>query len=326
MKEESKLPSFEKKKDKPSLSSLVLKSLATLGLFFLIALSVYWMFGRVAFEHLDRSELFSQVIQGHSDSRRSSSLEWVSILQKAESEDDLDVLRKYLPTPGQSLALVKELNSIQVSSRPDPETVSGILGILGFSYSSAAQDAMVEFLRKNHTDPSYERASLFAVLGLGRRSPDSILVLDLYRDILDKGLGESDLLKTIAYVVGFHGEGELSSEEWSLKQALLNELLTNTNKDVRLNAALSTMRLEMNSEPAEKVILDLLRALSLDLQKSLTEERKSDLVTRRDAYLASIKITSSFESEEAQAILVEISKAHPDLKIRQAAMNAVAER
>lgn len=325
----SALPSFRKTKTKPSFWSMALKSLALVGLLALIFVGIYWGFGRVAFETLSKQELLGQVLRGQVEVRRLAALEWATKLQNSEAQGRAAELREFLPTPDESTMLAQELLAQEAAARPDAQLVTGILSVLGHSSSLRAQEALLGFLEKPR-GPEWAGAQVQAVLGLSRRSPDDTRALDIYKALLGRGTDPA-VRKSMAYGLGFMGEGEMDTEVWTLKSGLLESLLGDPTADVRWNAALSAARLGMRLESADRLLAGLLAELRADLDAKLSSAREQDLVQKRDIYVQVLgallrREGSDSEREAVRADIEKIADSHADLKIRQAAKDALKRR
>ena len=323
----AELPSFQKAKATSSFGALVFKSLSVLLVLLAIFLGIYWAFGRLAFENLSKSDLYGQVMRGQVDVRRMAALEWATKLQNAETSEQSERLREYLPTEDEVAVLAQELTALESSMRPDSELIAGILGVLGHSYSVHAQEALQKFLQKPR-QADWAKAQVQAVIGLSRRQPDDSQNLEIFKGLVS-AQGDPSLRKAIAYVLGFHGEGEMDTETWTTKASILEELLRDETSDVRWNAAFSALRLHMDLAPANKVLLDLLGELSADvLVSNHSAERQNEWTNKRDTYLEGIKLTRTIERgtplfDRVWVPLNQIAQGHPDLKIRQAAKESV---
>ncbi|HVJ65227.1 MAG TPA: hypothetical protein VM901_08230 [Bdellovibrionota bacterium] len=325
------LPSFQKTKPgATTFGAMVLKSFAVLGLLFLIFFGIYWIFGRLAFEDLPRTELYSQVMRGQAEVRRMAALEWATKLQNADSQKNLEKTRAYLPSEEETAVLAQELKSLEASAQPNVDLIAGILGVLGHSYSVRAHDALRDFLATSR-DAEWSRAQVQAVVGLARRSPEDPATLDTFAKILAEGRADASLRKAIAYGLGFAGEGEPDTETWTRKSVVLESLLRDPAADVRWNAAFSALRLGVDLESAQAQLADLVAELHADLSRSPDKARETQLVLKRDTYLEALNLAqkvpmnaATYETLKKQ--VVEIADQHPDLKIRQGAKAALKSK
>lgn len=323
------VPSFSKKSASSSFLIMTFKSFAVLGLLGAIFFGIYWGFGRVAFESLNKRELYSQILRGQLEVRRMAALEWATQLQNADTESNIQKSRDFLPTDEESLVLSQELKSLEASARPDTELAAGILGVLGHSYSSVAASALKDFLAKPR-GPEWAKAQVQSVVGLSRRFAADADLVRLYENLLKQN-PDTSVRKAIAYALGFVGEGEPTEEQWSQRRDLLQELLNDSENDVKLNASFSSLRLSMDLELGQSYVSDLIAGLAQDVQSPPDKAREKEIFLMREAYLQALmladKINSRFASHgKVWSAIEEVADGHPDLKIRQAAKVALKKK
>lgn len=317
------VPSFQKTKASSPFGIMVFKSLAVLSFLLLIFFGIYWSFGRIAFEELSKSELYGQVMRGQADVRRMAALEWATKLQNADTSDDNERLRKYLPTEEETEVLAQELRSLEASSKPDPDLITGVLAVIGHSYSVRSQSALREFLLVPRGQ-EWSKAQVQAVIGLFRRQPEDLENLEVVDKLLQNS-SDPSLRKAAAYALGFSGEGEPDETAVQQKQALLQTLLRDVAIDVRWNAAFSAIRLGIGLEEAHTLLAGLIEELHHDVvAKEYSQTRETEVSLKRDTYLEALKLVQKVEAEKPLfknmwTQIKEIAHAHPDLKIRQAA-------
>ena len=187
---------------------------------------------------------------------------------------------------------------LQDSGRYDPKTRA----YMALALSHFHEPAAVTGLRAALKDPD-EDVRLYALWSLG-----ALQAREAVADILPYiGSRSPELRKTAAYALG--AIQEASSRE------TLKTLLSDPVPDVRWNAALALARLQDAS--GQDILIKMLQRDELSAQYRMGEAQIEAVMTNAARGLALI------HKPEAFKILESVSKSDKNLKIRQAALNAL---
>lgn len=196
-------------------------------------------------------------------------------------------------------AVMKEIiQLLQDSENYDAKTRSFMALALSHFHDRRA----VEALQKSLKDP-HEDVRLYALWSLG-----ALGAKEAVPDILPYIHSEApDTRKTAVYVLGAIGETSVRDE--------LRPLLSDPVSDVRWNTALALARLRDAS--GLDILIKMMRRTELSNEYRLSEPQIESVMSNAAKGLALIR------TPEAIKILTSVSRSDSNLKVRQAALNAL---
>jgi hypothetical protein len=342
-----RLPKISKRIDpqartpRKTFKSLVLLGSMVLAVFFLI----FWGVGWMASEDSTPDELFARVQDGTRQNQRIAALLWSQKLQDATLRKNESVLTLYSPNVSHTERLSSVLkNRIEMyyarSSSEDLLYLGSLIQILSFSRVPQLSWATFKELlldARRESLPSELRVQLLlglsrmaSYLEVSRTAPDAALTEALIRESRSN---ESALRKAASYAFGLL-YGAKSSSLRELVRLRLHELLNDDVGDVRWNAAFALGR--WADDVSLKPVLEELIRLAQDVQKTGKIEGDDSMVLTEallETLDQSFRLTVRLGSKEGFEVLADplqkiavISREHPHLKIRQAALAALKSR
>jgi hypothetical protein len=322
-----KLPEFRK----PEQSGSPQKTFNSLGILLvlvcLVFLTIFWGIGWLAREDLTTSELYSRSLDGRQDSKRMAAIEWGRRLHLYESRGQNSDVTRLSPDPLQSKRLAEIVRASLKFGGSNAEQVDaiylgGLVTVIGFSRFAPPALQDLEALLAEIPVREWTELQIPILLALARLQTP---VSKVSEERLLKVLSEEDpaLRKTAVFTVGVLAQ---SSESRDFFRARVLELCSDPVSDVRWNSGFTLGRWrDPQAQPVLKELVDLAgrvrRDGHIDGEESgvLTE---SLLLSMDQAFRL---IGESPDSELAQKLAV-ISREHPHLKIRQAAISALKTR
>jgi hypothetical protein len=322
-----KLPEFRK----PELSGSPQKTFKSLGLLFVLVcfvfLTIFWGIGWLAREDLSATELYSRSLDGRQDSKRMAALEWARRLHLYESRGQkLDVTR-LSPDPLQSKRLSEIVRAgLQsrgsTSEQIDVTYLSGLVTVIGFSRFPPPALQELEALLAQIPIREWSELQIPILLAMARfqtpltRSSEERLLQVLSED-------DPALRKTAVFTVGVLAQ---SAESREFFRPRVLELRSDSVSDVRWNAGFALGRWrDPSAMPVLKELVDLAARVRRD---GHIEGEDAEVLT--ESLLLSLEqafrlIGEASDPELTQKLAV-ISREHPHLKLRQAAISALKTR
>lgn len=252
-----------------------------------IAVTVFWLFGRVATEDKSPVQLLSDVKTGSRNARWQAAFELTRRLPPASD-------------PVTRAAFAEEVVRVyQGAEHDDPRVrryLALLLGRLGDPKAVPLLQGALE-----DKDPETRLYALWALALIGDRA--SAPKVRPYLESEDPGLR-----KTAAYASGRFGDAEAAP--------LLKKLLTDEVVDVRWNTALALAQL---GDPAGREILrGMVDRARLAQVPGLSGEQQDE------AILNGLKGLTLLKDPEAPALAEKLQKSDPSLRVRRDAAGAVA--
>lgn len=322
-----KLPAFRKTEQNAS-PRKTFKSLAILFvLICFVFLTIFWGIGWIAREDLSASELYSRSLDGRSDSKRMSATEWARRLHLYAGRDQKENLMRLSPDPVQAKRLADVVRATLTNPAPETEVpdsvyLGALTAVIGFGrFAPAASSDLSELLI---LIPQGEWAEVQVPLILALARLHRPLTAEL-QDRLLKVLNEEDpaLRKVGVFAVGALAQTPESKEFFKTRVLqLANDFVS----DVRWNAGFALARWR---EDASKPVLSELMELASRVRRDGNLEGEGGEVLTESLLLSfaqAFQLTARSGDETLKQKLSVISREHPHLKIRQAAISALQVR
>jgi HEAT repeat protein len=285
-----------------------------LALVALLALGITWGMGWLATEAPPVSELYQRSLDGSREVKRAAATEWARQLHSAAERQQVEVLAELRPPREQAFRLGEVLlrQSEEDAREPDPVYLSSLATVVGFAVDAEpAQLQLLEALRLLGLErmPELQVYVVIALARLGVLPPDR---LALIIERIDSS--EPALRKAAAFALGAVGGRPLAVEA----QDALIRLLEDAEQDVRWNAAIALAH--QGNRAGFKVLQELLERA----EKSDREGGEVLSLNALEVYREALRASMKLADPELVRIVERVAHDHPNLKLRQAAKEQLA--
>jgi len=322
-----KLPAFRKTEQDTS-PKKTFKSLAILFvLICFVFLTIFWGIGWIAREDLSSTELYSRSLDGRSDSKRMTATEWARRLHLYDSRNQHEELIRLSPDPVQAKRLAEVVRKVlsnpsSGSEAPDSVYLGALTAVIGFGRFAPAASSDLGELLILIPQGEWAEVQIPLVLALARlRRP---LTPELQIRFL-KVLNEEDpaLRKVGVFAVGALAE---TSESREFFKTRVLQLANDPISDVRWNAGFSLAR--WGDAASKPVLSELMELASRVRRDGSLEAEDAEVLTESllHSFAQAFQLVGQSADEVLKQKLSVISRAHPHLKIRQAAISALQAR
>jgi hypothetical protein len=319
-----RLPDFRKPTEtgtpRKTFRSLLILGGLMVGVFMMIFGGMGWL----AREDLSAAELYSRSLDGRRDAKRMAILEWARRLHLYESRDQVRQVQRLAPDLNQSRRLGEVLRQ-ELGRRAgggesaEAAYLGGLVTVLGFSRAPVPAVRDLEEALISIRPREWSEVQIPLVLALSRLG---LPLTQAGEERLLLVLSENDpaLRKSGVFAVGVLAQSPQSRQVF---HARVLELRRDFVSDVRWNAGFTLGRWR---DPAAEPVLAELVELAQNVRRDATIESEPGEVMSESLFLSlaqAFQVIAQLNLAELREKLAVISREHPHLKLRQAAISAL---
>ena len=258
-----------------------------------VSVTVFVLFGLIAAERKSARDYLSEIRSGSSNTRWQAAYALSTLVQSGNPKALSDP--RFVP---------EAVSLFEQSGNDDPRVRRYLAVTLGRVGDRRAVGPLIHFLEEAGPTADPESA-IYATWALGTLGDPAAIPL-----LVKLAAGEDrDLRKAAIHALGSFHE---PAAEAALENALVDAI-----EDVRWNAALALAR--RGNPAAAPVLLQMLDRTHLATVQGLTPAQ------REDAMLAAVTATGGLKSASLQKVLERLAASDLDLKVREAAQQALVQ-